>query len=357
MQDERLFVLLGKKMNGEATEDELAELAQILDETPIRNHTIELIQEVWKKKPSTKDRLPEQKWKQLVERINQPGIEIATTDVANARIARPQYIKGLAAAAVLLLISVSISYWWKGEIKVNRQHTVAVTLDTVIYALNGERKKVVLPDSTKVHLNSGSKLVYNKKFSSGNRQVYLSGEALFDVTKNPSRPFIVNTDKMLVKVLGTVFNVKSYETAEDIETMVVEGKVEVSLKNDLEKKVILLPSEKISIKSNKLFKNQQQAQVKYEVETVKLPEEKINEVPDEIAWINEKLVFTEESFEVVALKMERWYNKRFYFENEKLKPISMSGDFDKVDIQQALQILQIMVEFSYEVKGDDIYIR
>lgn len=356
MQDERLFVLLGKKMNNEATEDELAELAQILDQTPISNHTIELIREVWKKKPSTNDRLPEKQWQQLAERMNQQPVDAFTTGVTNARIARTRYIKWLAAAAVLVLMSVGMAYWWSGADKTNSQHTVAVALDTVIYALNGERKKIVLPDSSRVHLNSGSKLVYNKKFNSGNRQVYLSGEALFDVTKNPSRPFIVNTDKMLVKVLGTVFNVKSYETAEDIETMVVEGKVEVSLKNDLEKKVILLPSEKISIKSNKLFKDQQ-AQVKYEVETVKLPEEKVDEVPDEIAWINEKLVFTEESFEVVALKMERWYNKRFHFENEKLKPISMSGDFDKVDVLQALQILQIMVEFSYEVKGDDVYIR
>lgn len=357
MQDDRLFVLLGKKLNDEATDEELTELAELLDNMQLQQHKLELLQELWKKRPAPAERLPDVKWDRLSARMQeQPGPESPGKQGLTMRGSFSRRFWWMAACIALLMIATVL--WTTRPTAEQQQQLAAVTMDTVVYTPNGERKKIILPDSTRVQLNSGSKLVYNKKFASANRQVYLEGEAFFEVTKDAAHPFIVNTDRMLVKVLGTVFNVKSYDTNEDIETMVVEGKVEVSLKQETEKKVILLPREKISIKNNRLFKEKQQAQLKYEVETITPPvaKEKREVVPEEIAWTREKLVFTEEPFEMVALKMERWYNVHFHFENDKMKAILMSGDFDTVDIIQALQILQMLVDFSYEIKDKDIYI-
>lgn len=219
---------------------------------------------------------------------------------------------------------------------------------------------MVLPDSTTIHLNSGSRLSYNKDFGKGNRQVWLSGEAFFEVTKDAAHPFLVNTDRMTVKVLGTVFNVKAYNTKEDIETTVVEGKVEVSLKEGAEKKVILLPSEKISLKNNSIIKDGVASRtvhpgINYEVKTVQ-PDIKATGMPEEAAWVKEKVIFTDEPFETVALKMERWYNVHILFKNEKMKSILMNGDFDNVNINEAMHILQMMVGFKYTIRDSDIFI-
>ena len=166
---------------------------------------------------------------------------------------------------------------------------------------------------------------------------------------------------MVVKVLGTVFNVKAYDTKEDIETTVVEGKVEVSLKESAEKKVILLPNEKISLKNNGLLKASISARaavsaISYEVKTVPV-DIKETGMPEEAAWIKEKMIFTNEPFETVALKMERWYDVHIRFQNQKMKNILMNGDFDNVDIHEAMHILQMMVGFNYTISGNDISIK
>lgn len=264
------------------------------------------------------------------------------------------------AAAVGTLVSVSTFFIFKKDKYVSKNIAYQST-DSIVNTKNGEKKRITLPDSTKVYLNSGSQLVFNKNFGSGNREVHLNGEAFFDVTKDSKHPFLVNTNRMLVKVLGTTFNVKAYNTTEDIETTVVEGKVEVSLKEDREKKVILLPSEKISIKNGEFQQRGRQISLKYEVETVRIHSGKESEnnerdIP-ETAWINDKVIFTEERFETVALKMERWYNVRFHFDNEGMKNILMSGDFDNVEINEALQILQMLFNFSYQMKGNEVYIK
>src|SRR5690606_24289275 len=109
----------------------------------------------------------------------------------------------------------------------------------------GKRFNLILSDGTMVYLNSGTSIKYPVKFpNKGNRQVYLSGEAFFEVTENKEKPFIVATDDgMKVKVLGTSFNVKSYPEDGNIETTLIKGKVR-NMEQNLSKEVDLSPSEK-----------------------------------------------------------------------------------------------------------------
>ena len=90
---------------------------------------------------------------------------------------------------------------------------------------NGQKRTVTLPDGTKIWINSGSTLSYPKIPGKKYREVRLSGEALFEVTKNKHRPFIVKTKEVSVKVLGTVFNVSAYPGDKTIETTLVRGRV------------------------------------------------------------------------------------------------------------------------------------
>ncbi|WP_449435350.1 FecR family protein [Pedobacter steynii] len=94
-----------------------------------------------------------------------------------------------------------------------------------------------MSDGTKVKLNAGSTFTYPEVFSASSREVTLKGEGFFEVQKNPKRPFLVHTDKFIVKVLGTVFNVKAYATDKKVETTLLSGKILVELHDRPEKRL------------------------------------------------------------------------------------------------------------------------
>ncbi|SIO05450.1 FecR family protein [Chitinophaga niabensis] len=349
MNDTRLFVLLGKKLNKEASEAELSELEELIRQNAVQPYTLEALQEIWMKKAVEDEPHLEERWERTAQRLN--------TYIAEPR---KRFLPGRIAAAAALTGAIAFAAWFGYRNYNNHplQASVPPEQDSIITVLNGERKRFVLPDGTQVNLNSGSQLRFHKDFGQQDREIWLNGEAFFDVSKDATHPFHVYTDRMTVKVLGTSFNVKSYNTFENIETTVISGKVEVSLKESKEKKVILLPNEKISLKNNILTKNkadQPISDIQYEVHTVKAANNET--IPEEAVWVKEKLAFTDESFDMVALKMERWHNVKFHFANDNLKDLRLNGDFDNVSIEETMHILQMMVHFKYEMTGNNIYIR
>lgn len=110
-----------------------------------------------------------------------------------------------------------------------RQNSTSIS--NIVEVPVGQRKKIVLPDGSVVWLNSKSKLTYPSVFNNGTREVELEGEALFDVTHNPDKPFTVITPAYRINVLGTVFNVKSYSANMVFETTLISGSVKVQEKN------------------------------------------------------------------------------------------------------------------------------
>ena len=106
---------------------------------------------------------------------------------------------------------------------------------------------MLLPDGSTVWLNAGSRLTYDSLYGTTLREVTLSGEAYFDVVKNPKKPFIIHTGKINIRVLGTVFNVKSYPEEQTIETSLIKGSIEVSFPSQPSKKIILKPNQKLII--------------------------------------------------------------------------------------------------------------
>lgn len=362
MKEARIYILLGKKLSKEATKDELTELEQLLQDKQVEPYLAELLQEIWQKKARVNETELDEKWERTASRFP-AETEDTTVFPAFQRQARKVLFRRAmgVAAGLAALVLLSIWVFQPSQKQTLLTETGTAAKDSVTVAMNGERKKIILPDSTEVHLNSGSSLVYNKDFGGNNREVWLTGEAFFEVTKDAAHPFLVNTSRMMVKVLGTVFNVKAYNTKEDIETTVVEGKVEVSLKEDAEKKVILLPNEKISLRNGSIAKEDGHAHtlstpLNYEVQTVK-PDKKETTMPEEAVWVKEKVVFTQEPLEIVALKMERWYNVHIHFKDDKMKDILMTGDFDNVSLDEAMHVLQIMVGFEYDISGNEVSIR
>lgn len=155
--------------------------------------------------------------------------------------------------------------------------------------------KIVLPDGTKVSLNSGSTLRFPDHFASGERIVELKGEAFFDVTKSDGHPFIVKTDNISIKVLGTKFNVKSYENESSTYTTLLEGKIEL-LSNNEEKSI--LPGE----------------QVVFEKATKELEIKQIDTEPI-TAWTDNMFHFNNTPLDEIMKSLSRWYGVEIRYEN------------------------------------------
>jgi ferric-dicitrate binding protein FerR (iron transport regulator) len=215
-----------------------------------------------------------------------------------------------------------------------------------------------------VRLNAGSKLTYPAVFSGSRRDVILEGEAFFEVARDKKAPFSVHAGKITVGVLGTSFNVKAYQEDRDIETTLISGKVQVILDNEPEKPILLSPHEKLTIV------NLQEAvepgvgkraapaarsfnALRYQVQT--LPRDSGNNFV-ETAWLSNRLVINNESFETVAHMLERKYSVTIRFKDENLLREHVSGVFEKEGIDQVLDILQMTTGFSYRMEGKTIYL-
>lgn len=228
----------------------------------------------------------------------------------------------------------------------------------------GSKSRIVLPDGSVVILNSGSSLKYsNSDFSSDRRSVYITGEGFFNVTKDQSKPFYVTTPGIRVKVLGTTFNVKAY-TDEDIEeTTLVTGKVEIFASSDKEEKgkpIVLRPNQKaVFVKSENEFLSTNSAtsdKVTIPVKLNKVNLQSSSKTEQVISWKENTLVFDNEPFSSLVVRIERWYNVKIIVNDPELNSTRFTGKFDKETLEQVLIALETVTPFSHHIKQNLITI-
>jgi ferric-dicitrate binding protein FerR (iron transport regulator) len=227
----------------------------------------------------------------------------------------------------------------------------------------GSKSKIVLADGSQVWLNSGSTISYPGIFSGNQREIFLAGEAFFDIKGDKTKPFIVRTSEIKIKVLGTQFNVKSYPEENTVETTVISGMVEIETKpvNSLQKHHLKLePNQKAVIsksaaKVDLLTRAEKPERVKPKPVGKVVVTEKIN--PEVVtAWKDEKLLFAKERFEDILIKLERWYDVEIILEDEKLENYTYTGTFHKESLEQALDALKLATPFEYTIDKNSIII-
>ena len=297
----------------------------------------------------------EKNWKGVAAAMQQDARTASGPEPVQPSLIRrlPVWIK---AAAVIAGISMAAALVFRAVHLSGKQYA---TMPQVI-AKNGRKIQQVLPDGSSIWLNAGSSLTYAAGYGKSNREVFLQGEAYFDVAPDKDLPFLVHAGRLTVKVLGTSFNVRAYKEEANIETALIKGKVEVQVDDEAEKKIVLLPNEKLTIPRQPVADSLASAkmnepQVKYAVQA--LSKQNDSAGYNEIAWINNRLVFLNEPFDVVAQKMERWYDVRIHFLRQSLAQEVLSGIFQKETIDQALQVMQMTTSFSFRRDGKDIYLK
>jgi ferric-dicitrate binding protein FerR (iron transport regulator) len=204
----------------------------------------------------------------------------------------------------------------------------------------GQRVYITLNDGSTVWLNSRSKIRIPQSFDTKSRKVYLDGEAFFNVEKNKNNPFIVETSRYNVRVLGTKFNVLNYSEMTMFETTLIEGSVEIS-KADRKETIVLAPNEHVSLKDNDLKKS------------------KVNG-NNYSSWKEGVLIFDEEPFSEIIKKLELYYEVKFIIQNTKALDVVYTGKFNAKDsAERIIEIIHQTNKFTYRISPDNkiIYIR
>ncbi|MGC3978579.1 MAG: FecR family protein [Paludibacteraceae bacterium] len=242
------------------------------------------------------------------------------------------------AAIFVLMLTTSISSYFL-YLKFSKKQSLAMVYQTIVP--NGSKTKLILPDGSVVWLNSGSEFKYDNSFGLKERRVMLNGEGYFEVAKDKTKPFIVITDNIKIKVLGTVFNVDSYSEKATEKVDLLEGKVDVSL---LDTKVP---------ESQKLLPNEM---VIYNKDSKKITKTK-SPVSKSTQWMLGKLTFTNESLENILIDLERKFDVRFVIETGKIKSEFFSGSLDlNLPLNVILDYIDVDRKMEITYKGNDIYI-
>jgi transmembrane sensor len=349
--------LLAKKITGEATPEQLQELEGLMKTNPDWAYQAEQIQNLWQYKNGSDTRSSELAFEQHLQKIREAGINFPETasferGVQNGRSNRKKIFVFSFAAVVVLIVATSV--WISRERK--NDFTQSKKYSEVSSPI-GSKTKLILPDSTIVWLNAGSKLTYDEHFSITNRNATLIGEAFFEV-KHGTLPFIIHANGVHIKDLGTAFNVKAYPDEKTTETSLIKGEVEITLDQRPGELHILKPNEKLIVANEPEKVITKSAEKKDPITLLGNVTHYHNDdsVIVETSWVENKLIFEDESFADVAKKMERWYGVNMTFANEEVANYRVYGSFTKETIKEALDALKIGFHFNYKMEGNNITI-
>ncbi len=326
--------LIFKVLNNEASASENEIFHKWLSHSPQNKKIFLQLEEVWNGSDRIKD------YGQINQKHAWNTICVKIKQHSKLRLLRPA-IKVAAAIAIAYLLGGLTLYFIQSKPDQNMTSHKEVSVKVPL----GSKTGIRLSDGTEVWLNSGSEIRYPAIFDHSRREIYLKGEAYFEVEKNKGIPFFVYTDEIEIKVLGTRFNVKSYPDDDLTEATLVEGSIMISKKGS-EEALQLKPNEKASLEKDAAGQPDGSFVITKNID----PELYTS-------WKNEKLIFKREKFGALAVKLERWYNVQISVENKGLSEEKFTGAFENESLEQVLEAMKISVPFSYEINKNKITIR
>lgn len=322
--------LLHRLIAGSTTEEENRELMEWFRQCASQEEFFMLFENVWKDSP---DEMPRDVQERMYRRLNRDlGEEKKTIKVIpwHSYFSRKIWQRVAVACIIVILSLANYNMFHKQKQLSTQNFTVS--------AEKGQRAFVTLPDSTKVWLNSDTKISYPADYGMKERNVALMGEAYFEVAKNPDKRFIVETKGMQVEALGTAFNINAYKNDNKIIASLFSGSVRVSYEDHV---TILKPHEsvKVDLLTQDFFQ--------YEDNTMK----------DIALWRENEITFDGESLEEIAHIINRLYNTTIYIEDESLKKECYIGTVRNNSLENFIDIINLTTPVVYENKGDTVFLK
>lgn len=372
MNDKRVLELLTRKIAEEISLEELEELNSLFEKNPDIVYYEQYLKEIWQEKDHNMlnqdigiDSQYEEHKLRYGQRLKFNKSELVDSEENKETNRNPMYFKYAFAVGLFVVLGV-LFFKWNPDLFSAKDSTIVNRIE--IMTQKGVRKQLVLPDGTKVWLNADSKLSYDNLMNDSDmRSVNLEGEAFFDVVKDVNRPFYIVTKDISIKVLGTAFNVKAYPEENKTETTLLRGSIELVVNERPKEKFMLKPNEKLAVTKNKIVEGVEQGAVSDSISRISLSNNitltignlsKINvdnhEYIQETSWVDNKLVFKDETLEEIIPRLERWYNLDIEIADVKLKTYRYTGTITKESIDQVFIAMQLIKPFHFKIQNDDV---
>lgn len=322
MMDE---IVLVKYLSGELSDIEIKEVELWLD-IPENKLEFEKLTQLWDGSANLKDVdlfVADKSWADMKQRMD--DFHRKTTRQRNLSI-----IKYAVAASLILIFGLASFFIFQK----NKTHNL------IQYTAGNTKleKPVILPDGTTVYLNRNTSISFSKHFNEKTRTISLTGEAFFDVTKNPAKPFIIRTSTTEIKVVGTSFNVMAYAASDSVQVSVQSGVVEMYSKTDKESKLRLTVGNE-----GTLFKKNQKLQSK------KIYDSNV------LAWKTNQLNFKNADMNYVASALEHAFGKDIVLQPGSFKNCRLTVNFSNQSLDTILKVIKETLKISVS-NQKDVYI-
>lgn len=326
--------LIQKYLNGECNSTEL----QIMNDFMRREDAQQLIDQVWAEEWDgfKEEEISDKEiagWKNLIEE------RLPKTPTPVKKLSPGKRFLSLPYAAIWAGLILGIGTWY-GIANLKKQQEKGVVI-TMLESVNpmGQRSKIRLPDSSIVYLAGGSKLTHPERFTGNTREITLQGEAFFEITKNPKKPFIIHTGNVQTRVLGTSFRINAF-TGNPFVLEVATGKVRVSQLSPRGEKslAVLTPGQSLKWENSKAI----------------LGSVAVDDVKE---WKNGRLVFNGATLQEITTVLERCYNVKTVFTHPAKArqhiTITLTAN---VPLTEIMDVLAGTGKFRYQFKGSQITI-
>lgn len=320
--------LLHRLIAGTTTEEENRQLMEWFRQCASKEEFFMLFETAWKESP---DEMPRDVQERMYRRLSRELDEKKTkTILLRSRFSWKVWPQ-IAVACIIIVLGL-VNY------RMNDKQKQLSTQNFTVLAEKGQRAFITLPDSTKVWLNSDTKISYPADYGLKERNVTLVGEAYFEVAKNPDKRFIVEAKGMQVEALGTSFNVNAYQNDNKIIASLFSGSVRVSYDRHV---AILKPHESVKVDLlNRSFS-------RYKDESMQ----------NIALWRKNEITFDGESLEEITNIMSRLYNTTICIEDESLKKVCYIGTIRNNNLENFIDIINLTTPVVYENKGDTVFLR
>jgi transmembrane sensor len=339
MTNDRLVELATRSLSGEATAEELKELEVLLASDSKALARYRMLQQFWNQHEAISQPVVEEALQKVLGQLQLAPISMeAVPEEDNVIPIRKYWWKRVAVAAAFVIIG-SAAYWFLA-----RNEATPLSQELVEkHNARGTKSTIELSDGSKIWLNADSKIKYPEVFAGNTREVYLNGEAFFDVAKNPSKPFIIHLANGTVRVLGTSFNVRAYDNEKVVETSVATGKV-----------AFIPKYQSRGQKLDTLFITPNN-KVRYSLE-----QDQANLLPtaaaEDKAWTEGRLIFKAMTLEEIAVELERYFGKKVTFVDEGSKNYRLTGSFQNNSLDEIMYYLSKTKDFKYKITNSELLI-
>jgi ferric-dicitrate binding protein FerR (iron transport regulator) len=313
---------------GECSEKELAEINTFIHESEENARRLFCMEELYRLGKNDASVTPERidrAEKRLFKRIEQEEAQ------RSRRITIGKWRKYAAMTLLVLFAGGGLGYWLRSADSCG---------DMIVESATGSAvKEILLPDGTKVWLNNGATIRYAGKPGGKERNVYIDGEAYLEVVKDSQKPFIVQSDVMQVRVLGTTFNFKNDKTHKIAETTLIEGEIEIKGNNN-EGMIVLTPGQRAELNKS----------------TGRLTVRQVNARLDAV-WRNDLIPFEQADLFTIIQTLERFYHVKIILSPNVRTDVTYSGVLKKKNtIESVLDLLKNAIPINYKIAGKNIFI-